>query len=126
MPTYQFDHQEFSIMATNNHSREGVTGDSSNVYSSNISRDRISAAYVEPRDEVEVLLLNLLKEIIGVENIGVSDNFFELGLSSLLASQYAGAIKESIDLEVGIQSIIESGCISELAEIVTNQLIAEG
>ena len=73
-----------------------------------------------------MLLLNLLKEIIGVENIGVSDNFFELGLSSLLASQYAGAIKESIDLEVGIQSIIESGCISELAEIVTNQLIAEG
>ena len=125
MPTYCFDRQEFSILDLGGDQQKKSTDNVKVGYKANISRDGIAAPYVRPRDEVEELLIGLLKESIGVENIGVLDNFFELGLSSLSASQYAMLIKERIDIDIEIQSIIEAGSISELSEIITKKLLEE-
>ncbi|EHJ51803.1 type I polyketide synthase [Streptococcus macacae] len=127
LPTYHFDQQEFSLLSLGNNVPKKEKADNNIVnYSTNISRNGISADYAEPENEIEELLLKLLKENVGIENIGVLDNFFELGLSSLLASQYAVSIKESIDLDIEIQSIIEAGCVSSLSETVMDKLIEEG
>lgn len=123
MPTYCFDRQEFSLLNLGRELHEKKADADRTSINMNISREGVSAQYVAPRDEVEEVLLGLLKENIGVENVGVLDNFFELGLSSLSASQYAMLIKESIDLEIEIQAIIEAGCVAMLSEVVTRKLL---
>lgn len=127
MPTYCFDRQEFSFL--DSMVQVAITEEkSSNIsklsFSMNLSREGISTQLVEPRDEVEKVLLELLKENMGINNIGVFDNFFELGLSSLSASQYALLLKEKIDVDIQIKSIIEAGCVAELSEAVTLKLLA--
>ncbi|MDR2023786.1 MAG: acyltransferase domain-containing protein [Hungatella sp.] len=125
LPAYCFDRQEFSLLEL----KQNVPDKTEEIYKEKISfhvdlnRDGITTQYMEPQDEVEELLLKLLKENTGMGNIGVLDNFFELGLSSLSAGHYAMLIKESIDLDIEIRSIIESGCVAKLAEIVASELL---
>ena len=125
MPTYQFDRQQFSLLEIGGEQKGNIFNNNSIHYKASINRDGVKTPYIDPRNEVEELLLGLLKENIGIENIGVMDNFFELGLSSLSASQYALLIKESIDLDIEIQDIIEAGCVSVLSQTVTEELLKE-
>ena len=124
MPTYRFDRKNYSLLDL---AGEAVRADSSKAVKieTGINRESVEAQLVEPRDEVEELLLNLLKENTGVGNIGVLDNFYEIGLSSLSASQYAMMIKDAIQLDVEIREIIEAGNIAALSEIVTGKLLED-
>lgn len=126
LPSYCFDRQEFSLLdIERGASDKGDTNcDNKVCFQVDLHRDGITAQYMEPGDEVEELLLNLLQENIGTGNVGVLDDFFELGLSSLSASHYAMLIKERIDLDIEIRSIIESGCVAKLAEIVAGELLS--
>ncbi len=124
MPTYRFDRKNYSLLDL---AGEEVRADSSKAVKieTGINRESVEAQLVEPRDEVEELLLNLLKENTGVGNIGVLDNFYEIGFSSLSASQYAMMIKDAIQLDVEIREIIEAGNIAALSEIVTGKLLED-
>ncbi|WP_281322352.1 non-ribosomal peptide synthetase [Flavobacterium aestivum] len=52
----------------------------------NISGDDIiRAEYVEPRNETEKKMAGIWQEILGLEKVGVTDNFFQLGGNSILA-----------------------------------------
>lgn len=127
MPTYWFDRQELTLLEQEGHIvkvQENEVDNNTLNFNMHINRDGITAQYVEPRDEVEELLLELLKENMGINNIGVLDNFFELGLSSLSASQYALLLKDKIDLDINVKNIIEAECVATLTEIVTKELLA--
>ena len=46
------------------------------------SRDDLDAAYVEPRTPEERFLAELFTEVLGLDRIGMNDNFFDLGGAS--------------------------------------------
>ena len=46
-----------------------------------------AAGYVAPRTEVERVLAGIWGEVLGVERVGVEDNFFSLGGDSILSIQ---------------------------------------
>ena len=48
-----------------------------------LDRRHIGETYVPPRNDVEETLVQIWKEVLGVEHIGVRDNFFELGGDSI-------------------------------------------
>lgn len=47
--------------------------------------------YVAPTDEVEVFFCNLFTEILNLSRVGATDNFFEIGGTSLVAMRVIGA-----------------------------------
>ncbi len=49
--------------------------------------DRFEDAYVAPRTEMERALAAIWQEVLGVERVGIHDNFFDLGGHSLLSMQ---------------------------------------
>jgi amino acid adenylation domain-containing protein len=49
--------------------------------------DGRAAAYVAPRDDVEAEVTRVWEELLGIERVGVEDDFFALGGHSLLATQ---------------------------------------
>jgi amino acid adenylation domain-containing protein/non-ribosomal peptide synthase protein (TIGR01720 family) len=81
-------------------------------------KTQIKKEIVKPINEVEANLLRLWRELLGIENISVDDNFFLLGGDSLLAMQLSSKIKDS-GLNVVPRMIYTYPTISELAQHVS-------
>ncbi|MEU7599829.1 amino acid adenylation domain-containing protein [Streptomyces sp. NPDC041003] len=76
--------------------------------------------YRAPRTPEEAALCELLAEVLGVERVGMNDDFFELGGNSLLATRLTSRIRKVLGVSVPLRSIFESHAISELSRTVKN------
>ncbi len=77
--------------------------------------------YVAPRNETEAALAGIWADILKVEQVGVFDNFFDLGGHSLLVMQVISAIQASLNLETSVSDVFQYATIHELAEHLKNQ-----
>lgn len=84
-----------------------------------------STEYVEPRNDLERELVELWKETLKVEKIGVNDNFFELGGHSLLAAQMVWSLKQRYPQEVPLRKLFEGPTVAGVAKILNPALAAE-
>ncbi|MGD2085178.1 MAG: amino acid adenylation domain-containing protein [Candidatus Aminicenantes bacterium] len=73
--------------------------------------------YEPPRNEIEETLLDIWSAILGVEKIGINDNFFQLGGDSIKTIQIAARIREH-GLKLDIKDIFEHSTVKELAPLV--------
>jgi acyl carrier protein len=72
--------------------------------------------FVAPNTPVEKVLTGIWAEILGVEKIGIHDNFFiDLGGHSLLATQIISAVRDTFGVDVPLRSFFESPTASEQA-----------
>jgi len=85
-------------------------------------RPDIDRVYVAPRNPVEEELAAMWSEMLGIEKIGVDDNFFMLGGHSLLATQAISRIREAFHIELALRSIFEAPTIAGLGEIILESL----
>lgn len=80
------------------------------------------ATYLAPRNEAEMHLVRLWEDILGIERIGVRDNFFNLGGHSLLAVQAISKIRDYFSIELPLQTLFDAPTVGQLAELLsTNQ-----
>ncbi len=78
--------------------------------------DLEESARVPPRTPVETLLAKLWAEVLGVSNVGVRDDFYELGGDSLRAVNVLQRTRE-LGLELPLQVLLGRHTIEELAEL---------
>lgn len=81
-------------------------------------RPNLAAAYEAPRTSVERSLAGIWQDLLGVDSVGVDDNYFELGGHSLLATQMMSRVRESFAVELPIRTIFEAPTVAELAAVV--------
>ncbi len=86
---------------------------------------RVEAEYVAPSTEVEEMLAEIWREVLGVERVGVTDSFFELGGHSLLAMRVLSRVHEAFDVELPVQTVLESPTIVGMAEAIAHGLLAD-
>ncbi len=79
-------------------------------------RPALENEYAEPRNPVEEFLLAVWSNLLGVERIGIYDDFMELGGDSLFAAQVAARIWDRFDLELPLESLFEHPTVAQLAE----------
>ncbi|MFF3839052.1 amino acid adenylation domain-containing protein [Streptomyces sp. NPDC001930] len=82
-------------------------------------------AYLAPRTEAEVLVVELWQEVLGVPKVGVLDDFLALGGDSLLVTRVAARIRADVGLDMSIRDVFESPTPAALAARVEALLIAE-
>ncbi|HJX27517.1 MAG TPA: condensation domain-containing protein, partial [Thermoanaerobaculia bacterium] len=88
------------------------------------SRRATEAEYVAPRTETEAVLVEIWKELLGLERIGVEDRFFDLGGHSLLAAQVLARVQQRFGIELPLREVFRTPTVSALATLIDAQAVA--
>ncbi|QIV96010.1 amino acid adenylation domain-containing protein [Allofrancisella inopinata] len=75
-------------------------------------------SYVEPITELEVSLCNIYAELLGLERVGVTDDFFKIGGNSILAIKLANKISNKMGVDIHVAEILKSKNIHSLSKLV--------
>ncbi len=79
----------------------------------------------EPRSPVERALAAVWAEVLGVERVGVHDNFFDLGGHSLLATRLVSRLCAEFGAELPLQALFDAPTVAELALALTRRRAGE-
>lgn len=80
---------------------------------------RRSSTNVPPQTEIERKLAALWSELLGVDSIGVHDNFFDMGGHSLLAVQLASRLHRDLGVDLPLEAVYTGTLtIAELAKSI--------
>jgi len=82
------------------------------------SRHGLDSCFVAARTTVEKVLVELCVEVIGMDEIGIHDDFSELGCDSLLAAQITAKINSTFRLKRPLNSLFETPDIKQLSQYV--------
>ncbi|SFB07600.1 non-ribosomal peptide synthetase [Clostridium frigidicarnis] len=74
--------------------------------------------YEAPENELEYKLSNIWSNVLGKSNIGVNDNFFDLGGHSLKAMNVLAKIRKQLNKEIGLNELFKAPTIRELSKII--------
>lgn len=77
----------------------------------------LAAEYVAPRTPLEEELARIWADLLGVERVGVHDDFFALGGHSLLATQAVIRIRNTI-ADIELHSIFDAPTVATLADAI--------
>ena len=91
--------------------------DRRNLPASDRSRPDLQETFVAPRNPIEQKLAVIWAELLGLNQIGVNDNFFHLGGHSLIATQMLSRVRE-FQVELSFQQIFENPTIVCLAQLI--------
>lgn len=80
--------------------------------------------YEAPVDEVERFVSQLWQSLLGIDQIGRHDNFFQLGGHSLLAVQAASRLRDAFRVDVSVHALFEAPTVLRLAEVISDALAA--
>ncbi|WP_433414229.1 non-ribosomal peptide synthetase [Microtetraspora malaysiensis] len=78
--------------------------------------------YVEPRTAAEELVAEVFAELLGVEKIGATDDFFELGGNSLLAIRAIARIRGQIEIDIPVRGLFSYTTVEDLAAEIERRL----
>ena len=79
---------------------------------------RSERGYVVPRTPVEEALAGIWSELLGVDRVGVEDDFFDLGGHSLLAVRLMMKLRKVFKVELPMRSSFEATTIGEMASLL--------
>jgi amino acid adenylation domain-containing protein len=79
------------------------------------TRSALEEAFVAPRTPVEEIVTGIWAEILGLERVGIHDNFFALGGHSLRATQVISRLRNLFQVEVSLRRLFDRPTIAELA-----------
>ncbi|MDX2090267.1 MAG: amino acid adenylation domain-containing protein [Kofleriaceae bacterium] len=78
----------------------------------------VEREYVAPRTEAEELLAGIWSQQLGVERVGLHDDFFALGGHSLLVMQLVARVRQVLAAELTVRAVFEAPTLAGMAEAI--------
>ena len=83
------------------------------------TRPELEQLFVMPRTQEEKVIARIWCEVLGLEQVGIHDNFFALGGHSLKATQVMARLHTALQVELPLRRFFEAPTIAELATLVS-------
>jgi amino acid adenylation domain-containing protein len=74
-----------------------------------------NVSFVPPETELEELIASIWRSLLGVEKVGIHDNFFDLGGHSLLITQVNAQLREQLERDISVVEMFQYPTINLLA-----------
>jgi amino acid adenylation domain-containing protein len=84
-------------------------------------RPDLAAAFVKPRNELERTIAAIWQEVLGVDKVGVHDNFFDLGGHSLMVTRVHRQLQQTFKQNLSMVEMFKYPTISALAEFLSRE-----
>lgn len=78
----------------------------------------INKNYIAPKTTLEKKIVDIWQEVLGLDKIGMTDDFFDIGGHSLLATRVVSYIRNEVNIELGTQEVFFNPTIQELVEVI--------
>jgi amino acid adenylation domain-containing protein/FkbH-like protein len=78
--------------------------------------------YASPRDAIELELTRIWESVLGIEGVGIEDQFFDLGGHSLLAVRVAARIEKAFGRKLPLAAIFMAPTIERLAAAIRDEM----
>ncbi|MEH2043007.1 non-ribosomal peptide synthetase [Nostoc sp.] len=79
-------------------------------------RPQLEQAYIAPQTDLERLLAGILSELLKIDRVGIDDNFFDLGATSISILQVAARVKQELNIELPAVKLFQYSMIGSLAK----------
>jgi acyl carrier protein len=81
----------------------------------------LQGTFVSPRTPLESLIAEVWKDVLGVDRVGVYDNFFDLGGHSLLSMQVIARVEKKTGLQIHPKAFVTQ-TLGQLASVYEERM----
>jgi amino acid adenylation domain-containing protein len=85
------------------------------------TRQQLDIEFIVPTSQVETQLVEIWQQLLSMESIGVKDNFFDLGGTSLLALQMLREIEQRFAQKLPLATFLKAATVEELAKVLQKE-----
>jgi amino acid adenylation domain-containing protein len=86
----------------------------------------LGTAYAAPTNEMENKLAVIWQSLLGLDQVGINDGFFELGGNSVMMVQMITKIDREIGVEINFREFLEKNTIAKLAGLISSRYTSNG
>ncbi|HLX07031.1 MAG TPA: amino acid adenylation domain-containing protein [Thermoanaerobaculia bacterium] len=79
------------------------------------ARPELATPYAAPRNETEAALVGIWQDVLGIERVGVHDDFTELGGHSLLALQVLSRVRAALAADLPLRAVFDAPTVAALS-----------
>jgi acyl carrier protein len=84
-------------------------------------RPALGTEYVAPQSELEQKIVAIWQAVLGIEMLGIHDNFFDLGGNSLICLKVVSQLKKVLDIDLPVVALFEGPTVCALAQLIGQQ-----
>jgi len=77
-------------------------------------RSDLLGPYEAPQNDLETQMVAIWQEVLGIGQIGISDNFYDLGGDSLIAIKVLSRLRERFDTELSVNDLFDCPTVHTL------------
>ncbi|MDQ0045975.1 amino acid adenylation domain-containing protein/non-ribosomal peptide synthase protein (TIGR01720 family) [Paenibacillus polymyxa] len=110
IPSYYVQLDKMPLSSNGKIDRKALPAPESNM--------KTGTPYVSPRTPLEKQVAAIIEEVLDISQIGVKDNFFDIGGHSLHATTLVSKFHKQLDVTVSLREVFQFPTIEQLAEII--------
>jgi amino acid adenylation domain-containing protein len=89
------------------------------------SRPELRRAFVAPENPTQARLVELWQNVLKLDQVGIHDDFFELGGDSILATRLVSRVRRAFGIELPLRELFWRPTVFELSNVVEELLIEQ-
>jgi acyl carrier protein len=87
-------------------------------------RPHLQTAYVAPHDEIEQQIAAIWQKVLGIEQLGIQDHFFEAGGDSLMGLRTINELRKTFRVDLSLRLLLkETPTVESMAKVIRQKQI---
>jgi acyl carrier protein len=82
------------------------------------ARPKLGVRYAPPRNSIEEVLIKIWSEVLEIDQVGIHDNFFDMGGHSLAATRIISRVVRAFSLDLSVRALFDSPTVADMAAAV--------